>query len=130
MKNIEDLFSILTAGLKLEPSSCAGQVVVVTGAGRGIGLQTARAFAMLGADVVLAELSDAGRDAEKLIRAEGGSALFVQTDVSDPAAVDRLVKTTHDHFGPVSVLVNNAIYIQECAVAEMPIDEWDKNHCC
>lgn len=126
MKNTEDLFSILTAGLKLEPSSCAGQVVVVTGAGRGIGLQTARAFAMLGADVVLAELSDAGRDAEKLIRAEGGSALFVQTDVSDPAAVDRLVKTTHDHFGPVSVLVNNAIYIQECAVAEMPIDEWDK----
>ncbi len=65
-----DLSSLLTKDLQLDASACAGQVIVVTGAGRGIGLQTARAFALLGGKVVLAELSEAGREAEKQIRAD------------------------------------------------------------
>ena len=63
-----DLSLLLTHDLQLDPSACAGQVIVVTGAGRGIGFQTARAFALLGGKVVLAELSEAGRAAEEQIR--------------------------------------------------------------
>jgi NAD(P)-dependent dehydrogenase (short-subunit alcohol dehydrogenase family) len=121
-----DLYSLLKDDLKLIPSICAGQVIVVTGAGRGIGLQTARAFALLGGKVILAELSEAGREVEKQIQADGGEAFFVQTDVSDSEAVNRLATMTHDHFGEVTVLINNAIYIGEAAVIDMPVDQWDK----
>jgi len=120
------LAKLLTHDLQLDPSAYAGQVILVTGAGRGIGLQTARAFALLGGKVVLAELSEAGRAAEEQIRAEGGEALYVQTDVADQASVAHLVETTHEHYGPVDVLVNNAIYIREAAVADMPIELWDQ----
>ena len=121
-----DLHSLLTTDLRLDPSSCDGQVIVVTGAGQGIGLQTARAFASLGGTVILAELAESGRDAEQLIQAEGGKALFVQTDVSDSNAVNRLAQLVNEHYGPATVLINNAIYIRETAVADMPIDEWDR----
>jgi NAD(P)-dependent dehydrogenase (short-subunit alcohol dehydrogenase family) len=121
-----NLFSLLTDDLKLDKSSFAGQVIVVTGAGRGIGLQVARAFAFLGGKVILAELFETGREAEQQIRAEGGDALFVQTDVSDSKAVSRLASITREHYGAVSVLINNAIYIQEAAVVDMPVDRWDR----
>ncbi len=121
-----NLFSLLTDDLKLDKSSFAGQVIVVTGAGRGIGLQVARAFAFLGGKVILAELFETGREAEQQIRAEGGDALFVQTDVSDSEAVSRLARITREHYGTVSVLINNAIYIQEAAVMDMPVEQWDK----
>ena len=121
-----NLAELLTHDLQLDPSAYAGQVILVTGAGRGIGLQTARAFALLGGKVVLAELSEAGRAAEEQIRAEGGEALYVQTDVADQASVAHLVEITHEHYGPVDVLVNNAIYIREAAVADMPIELWDQ----
>jgi hypothetical protein len=85
-----DLYSLLTRALGLDPQACAGKVIVVTGAGRGIGLQIARAFALLGGKVVLAELSEQGQAAERLICAEGGDAFFVQTDVADAEAVARL----------------------------------------
>ena len=121
-----NLFSLLTDDLKLDKSSFAGQVIVVTGAGRGIGMQVARAFAFLGGKVILAELFETGREAEQQIRAEGGDALFVQTDVSDSEAVSRLASITREHYGAVSVLINNAIYIQEAAVVDMPVDRWDR----
>ena len=121
-----NLFSLLTDDLKLDKSSFAGQVIVVTGAGQGIGLQIARAFAFLGGKVILAELFETGREAEQQIRAEGGDASFVQTDVSDSEAVKRLVETTHAHFGAVTVLINNAIYIREAAVVDMPVEQWDQ----
>jgi NAD(P)-dependent dehydrogenase (short-subunit alcohol dehydrogenase family) len=121
-----DLASLLTHDLQLDAAACAGQVIVVTGAGRGIGFQTARAFALLGGKVVLAELSEEGRAAERQIRADGGEALYVQTDVASAEAVTRLANITHDRYGAVDVLINNAIYICESAVAEMSLELWDQ----
>jgi NAD(P)-dependent dehydrogenase (short-subunit alcohol dehydrogenase family) len=123
---IINLAELLTRDLQLDSSACAGQVIIVTGAGRGIGLQTARAFALLGGKVVVAELSDKGREAEMQIRTEGGEALYGQTDVADQAAVARLLEITHDRYGPVDVLINSAIYIREAAIVDMPIDLWDQ----
>ena len=119
---LEDL---LFNSLKLQPAECSGKVVVVTGAGRGIGEQVARAFAWLGAEVVIAELSTQGQRVADTICQAGGKALFVQTDVSDSASVDRLAQTVHHALGPVSILVNNAIRIADVLVVDMDEALWD-----
>jgi NAD(P)-dependent dehydrogenase (short-subunit alcohol dehydrogenase family) len=61
-----DLRSLLTRDLGLHPQACRDRVVVVTGVGRGIDRQIARAFALLGGKVVLAELSTQGQEVEAL----------------------------------------------------------------
>ncbi len=121
-----DLHNLLTSTMKLVPHTFADQVIVVTGAGQGIGFQTARAFALLGGKVVLAELSAQGQQAEAAIRAEGGVARFVSTDVSDQDSVAQLIETVGQVYGPVDVLVNNAIFISQSTVEDMPIPDWDR----
>jgi NAD(P)-dependent dehydrogenase (short-subunit alcohol dehydrogenase family) len=117
---------LLTQTMAFSPSSFVDEIVVVTGAGQGIGLQTARAFALLGARVVLAEISPKGTVVEAQIKADGGQALFVPADVSDPLAVQFLLEQTRQCFGPATILINNAIVIQESSVLEMPLDVWDQ----
>ena len=82
----------LIATGSLTRSSLAGRVAIVTGAGRGIGFETARALAWLGARVVIAEIDEeSGAEAAKQICAEmgGGSATFVRTDVGDGTSLGR-----------------------------------------
>lgn len=87
----------------------SGQVVIITGAGRGIGKEIAMMSAKAGAKVVLAARSaDQLEAAAAEIREAGGEALAVPTDVTDNAALKALVKQTIDTFGRVDVLVNNA----------------------
>lgn len=87
----------------------SGRVAIVTGASRGIGAATARAFARAGASVVLA-----ARDEQALaavaeeISAAGGRALAVPTDVGDAASVRRLVEQTLGAYGRLDAAVNNA----------------------
>jgi NAD(P)-dependent dehydrogenase (short-subunit alcohol dehydrogenase family) len=89
--------------------SLAGKVALVAGASRGIGAVTAHAFARSGAAVVLA-----ARDRQALdtvageIRAAGGRAVAVPTDVGDAAAVERLVGTALDTYGRLDAAFNNA----------------------
>jgi NAD(P)-dependent dehydrogenase (short-subunit alcohol dehydrogenase family) len=85
------------------------RVVIVTGAGSGIGQATARAFAALGDRVVVADYDAeaAGATADEL-RAVGAEALPVVVDVSDRAQVARMVAVATDAFGRLDVLVNNA----------------------
>ena len=86
-----------------------GKVAIVTGATRGIGRATARLFAREGASVTVAGRStDEGRAVVDGIRAAGGTAIFVATDVSDSTDVERMLATTTAEFGGVDVLVNNA----------------------
>jgi len=85
------------------------KVAIITGASRGIGAAAARVFAQAGASVVLA-----ARNADALevvaagIRASGGQALAVPTDVGDALAVERLVKQTLDMYGRLDAAFNNA----------------------
>src|SRR4029079_8035314 len=86
-----------------------GRVALVTGASSGIGAATAFELAQRGARVVLAarrvgEL----RSRAKTIRARGGDAIAVPTDVTDRQQLSQLVKEAEAAFGPVDVLVNNA----------------------
>ena len=85
------------------------KVAVITGGSSGIGKATALAFARAGAKVVLgARRTDAGEGVARLIRDEGGEAVFVKTDVTDPAQVEALVQTAVDTYGGLDIAFNNA----------------------
>ncbi len=88
--------------------SLSGQVAIVTGAGRGIGAQTAKTYAEAGADVVLAARTKDQLDAvAEEVRGFGRRALVIPTDVNDNEAVEDLVAQTMAEFGHVDVVVNN-----------------------
>src|ERR1035438_8540837 len=93
----------------LEKISLQDRVAVVTGAGRGIGLEIARALTEAGATVVIAEIVEqAGREAAQQLIQAGRRADFHPLDVTDSAAVDRAANAIHAKYGKVDILVNNA----------------------
>jgi NAD(P)-dependent dehydrogenase (short-subunit alcohol dehydrogenase family) len=86
-----------------------GQVVVVTGAGRGIGEVTAKMAAAAGARVVLVARSEGQlREVAGAIASEGGEALVHAADITEPAAAKEIVKATLAAWDRLDVLVNNA----------------------
>ena len=85
-----------------------GKVVLVTGGATGIGRATALAFARQGATVVIGDVDDRAAETVRLIAEQGGAALFVPTDVTVAADVERLVQTAVGTFGRVHIAFNNA----------------------
>jgi NAD(P)-dependent dehydrogenase (short-subunit alcohol dehydrogenase family) len=117
--------SIARAGLPR--TALAGQVAIVTGAGRGIGRETARALAWLGAQVAIVELDeDSGLETAQIIRQEGGQALFTRVDVSREDDVAAMIEKTHSGFGPVDILINNAALCPVASIVEMETSLWDQ----
>jgi NAD(P)-dependent dehydrogenase (short-subunit alcohol dehydrogenase family) len=116
-------------------SSIDGKVVIVTGAGRGIGRGEALEFARHGAKVVVNDLgadvhgsgpqSDVAEAVAAEIRALGGDAIANGEDVADWGGADRLIETAIANYGGLDVVVNNAGILRDRTVANMEIDEWD-----
>ena len=85
------------------------KVVIVTGAGGGIGLATARLFASAGARVVIAEFDEArGNAAERQLRDAGADAVALRCDVASEAEVTRVVDAAFERHGRLDIIVNNA----------------------
>ncbi len=85
-----------------------GKVAIVTGAASGIGRAAAQLFAAEGARVVAADLNAAGQTVADEITARGGTATFVQGDLSEAAVASRVVDTARRTYGRLDVLYNNA----------------------
>jgi 3-oxoacyl-[acyl-carrier protein] reductase len=100
-------------------------VVIVTGAGSGLGRATAIRFAADGGHLVLGDLNqDGGRDTERRIRSTGGDASFVQTDVRDPTEVQNLMRIATERHGRVDVLVSAAGAAPFGAVQDLSDADW------
>lgn len=114
---------------------CDGRVVLITGAGRGIGRSEALAFAKEGAKVVVSdigvELDGSGGSvgvADSVveeIRAAGGEAIAASEDVGDFEAAKRLIDTAISHFGQLDVLVNNAGILRDKMIFNMDESDFD-----
>ena len=114
---------------------CEGRVVVITGAGRGIGREHAIEFARQGAKVVVNDLgaevdgtgSSDGPAGEVVaeVRAAGGQAVANGDDVADWDGAKRLIATAVDTFGGLDVLVNNAGILRDRMLVNMTEAEWD-----
>jgi len=103
------------------------RLVVVTGAGSGIGRACALEFAKQGALVAAADIVvETAQATVEQIRSAGGSAFAVETDVSDPDSVQRLVARTLEHAPAVHALVNNAAILVGKTVEDTTPEEWSR----
>ena len=105
----------------------SGGAAVITGGGSGIGEGIARQAAALGMQVVVADIAaDRAERVAEHIRASGGRAIAVQTDVRDPTALDRLADRAYGEFGDIRLLVNNAGIETLGFVWELSIERWEQ----
>ena len=102
------------------------RVAIVTGAARGIGAGVATRLAADGMAVAVLDLDEAAcRTVGDAIADQGGRALAVGCDVSDPVAVQAAVGRVATELGPPLVLVNNAGIIRDNLIFKMGVDDWD-----
>src|SRR4051812_37779644 len=113
----------------------SGRVIVVTGAGHGLGRAYALAMAAEGARVVVNDLGveldgqggsrPAADEVVAEIRAAGGEAIASHHDIADFDAAAAVIQTAVDQFGDLDVLVNNAGILRDRMLTNMSIEEWD-----
>ena len=106
------------------------RVVVITGAGQGIGREFAHAYADAGAIPVIAELNaDRGEAVAESIRETGAQALAVATDIGDEESTQALAAQVVDRYGRIDVLINNAGIFSTITMrpfTEIPLEEWNQ----
>lgn len=107
-----------------------GKVVVVTGAAGGLGREFALGFAAEGAQIVVADVAEAGmKQTVELVEQAGGKAVAVVVDITKRSSTDALAQAAIEKFGRIDVLVNNAaIYatLKRAKFTEIDSDEWDR----
>ena len=102
-----------------------GQTALITGAGRGIGLATARRLAAAGADVIVAEfVADSGRAAAAEIEAIGRQSLFIEVDVRRSESVNRMAEIALSAFPQIDILVCNAGIAQAVPAEDCSDEDW------
>lgn len=101
-----------------------GKVCLVTGGGSGIGRATCERFFAEGGRVTVADFNE--ETGSQVAAAFGDRGLFVKTDVSDPAQIDNVVRSTVDKWGKIDVLVNDAALMTFDPIEELSLADWDR----
>lgn len=103
------------------------KVALITGAGNGIGKQTALTFSREGAKVVVADINeDAGRKVVDEILQSGGSAAFELVNVAETKDVVRMVENSVKTYGKIDILVNNAGIVADARLVKMDLEQWQR----
>ncbi len=111
----------------MSENSLKGKVVLITGAGSGLGEATARAFAVAGSDVVCVDIQQAGIErVSKSIAEQGVHSIALRCDVSDADAVFATVKAVGEQLGRLDIVVNCAAIDYTASVEEMTVEQWDR----
>jgi 3-hydroxybutyrate dehydrogenase len=103
-----------------------GRVAVVTGAGSGIGRAIALDLAAAGAAVCAADLDERGGETVEMIRTAGGSAVFIQADVSVSGSVRAMTERVLGELGGLHILVNNAGLQYVAPIVDYPEETWNR----
>jgi meso-butanediol dehydrogenase/(S,S)-butanediol dehydrogenase/diacetyl reductase len=104
-----------------------GKIVLITGAGHGIGRASAERFAAEGASVIVVDIDQAtANETAGAIHAAGSTAHAIATDVADPDAVESMAAEALQRFGRIDVLHNNAGRLRPGSVTDLAVDEWDR----
>ncbi len=105
-----------------------GRVAIVTGSGRGIGADYAKALATEGAKVVVTDIVDT-KNTVNIIKQAGGEAIGIHCDITDPENVKAMVAETVEKFGKLDIIVNNAALfadLDQKSFLEIDEAEWDR----
>ena len=106
------------------------RVVIITGGGFGIGRAYSLAVAREGGKVLIADINDAGAaQTEEDIRAAGGEALVLHTDVSDEKSTEAMAQAAIQRWGRIDVLINNAALFTALplhSLEQIDVEEWDR----
>jgi NAD(P)-dependent dehydrogenase (short-subunit alcohol dehydrogenase family) len=122
---------MLVAQGNLRQDSLNGEIAVVTGGGRGIGYETARALIWMGAIVVIAEINECdGKSAVDKLEEEFGPnrAVFFRTDVGDEKEIEKLSNEIMKRWGKVDAIINNATVFPMGAVMDVGVERWDRSY--
>lgn len=116
--------------MSIERFSLAGTVAIVTGGAGGCGEEYGRGLSAAGAAVVLADLDGDRAEAHaQALRDQGGQAVGVRVDITDPEAAEAMVQRARDEFGGVDILVNNAALMKEIPMGSLltlPLDWFER----
>lgn len=104
-----------------------GKIAIITGAGRGIGKETALKFAREGAAIAVADINEEDiKEVAEEIENNGGRAFAQTVDVTDRESVHALVEKAKSTFGQVDIVVNNAGITADAQLLKMEEDQWDR----
>lgn len=104
-----------------------GKVAVITGAGQGLGMAIAKAFAKEKAGVALSDVNEAAIEEvmEEIIR-DGGKAVAIKADVAKREETEKLMGKSAEEFGTIDILVNNAGIVRDSMIHKMTEQQWDQ----
>lgn len=102
------------------------KTAIITGAANGIGRAIAAAYAENGFHVFIADIDiESGTKTQEEFRAQGNQTVFIETDVSNPESLKKLVENVTDTSGRIDVLINNAGVSEFCPPEELSVERWD-----
>ncbi len=105
----------------------SGEVALITGGSRGLGLEIAEAFGRAGASLVITARREQWlKEAEQQLRDQGVSVLALTCDITNPASVEQVVQQAIATYGKIDILVNNAGQVWATPAEQMPLERWQQ----
>ncbi|MEC0241852.1 SDR family NAD(P)-dependent oxidoreductase [Paenibacillus dokdonensis] len=104
----------------------SGKTAIITGGASGIGQATARLFAQEGANVVIADFSEAGQEVANRLQDDGHRAIYVKVDVTEEKDIQALIERTVHTYGQVDIMFANAGVANDEPADQLSLEKWQR----